>query len=219
MTGRMAVSIPGAVARAAAAAVFGALTAGRRKRVFHPIGGGFEATFNPVAGALDTPLFADSEPRRAVVRMSKGVGLPGRLPDVLGFALKVCEPEQDFLLVTSGAAPGARHLLWPAATPAARPYSSILFFRAGCDVVLLGGEMVDERAFRLTAATATGPWRAVGYVELHDPLPNEVSQGLHFNPSNTGGGIEPVGPLNRLRHSAYRASQRARDERQTTTTG
>lgn len=215
----MPMSLPGAVARAAAAAVFGALSAGRRKRVFHPVGGGFEATFNPVAGALDAPLFADAEPRRAVVRMSKGVGLPGRLPDVLGFALKVCEPEQDILLVTSGTAPGARHLLWPASSPGAQPYSSILFFRAGDEVVLLGGELVDERTFRLAAATATGPWRTVGYVELHDPLPDEASQALHFNPANTGGGIAPVGPLNRLRDSAYRASQRARDEHQTATTG
>ncbi|HVF74988.1 MAG TPA: hypothetical protein VM938_08060 [Acidimicrobiales bacterium] len=215
----MSTSLPGAVARAGAAALFGALTAGRRKRVFHPVGGGFEATFNPVAGAFDAPLFADGEPRRAVVRMSKGIGLPGRLPDVLGFAVKILEPEQDFLLVTSGSAPGARHLLWPAADACARPYSSILFFRAGCETVVFGGELTEERTFRLTAATATGPWRAAGFVELHDPLPDEVSQELHFNPANSGGGIEPVGPLNRLRDAAYRASQRARAEHQTTTTG
>src|SRR5688500_9060862 len=109
----MAVSIPRAVAQAAAAAVFGALTAGRRKQIFHPVGAGFEATFTPVVGALDTPLFADGKPRPAVVHLSKGVGLPKRIPNVLGFTLKMCEPEQDVLLVTSGTAPGTRHVLWP----------------------------------------------------------------------------------------------------------
>lgn len=192
-------------AQAFAAALFGALSAVRRKRVFHPVGTGYEATFTPVTGALDSPLFADGEPRRALVRMSKGIGLPGRLPDVLGLAIKLVEPEQDLLLASAR----GRHLLWPAAHAATATYSSILWFRVGPRLVVLGAEPIDEgpRRFRVTADD-----RVVGYLELGEELPAEAAEDLHFSPANAGAGIEPAGPLNRLRKGAYAGSQALRPE-------
>jgi hypothetical protein len=41
-------------------------------------------------------------------------------------------------------------------------------------------------------------------------LPGETTERLAFTPWNTGGGIRPVGPFNRLRLAAYRGSQRGR---------
>lgn len=214
----MVSTLPGLVARGAAAGLFGLLSALRRKRVFHPVGSAHEATVTfDAGGPLDAELFGRTEPQPAVVRLSRGIGLPESWPDVLGLAVKVPDAygdgrHQDFLFATSGRSPGARHLLVPTTDVRRRPYSTLLFFRIGDELVVLGAfpEEGEPLRFRLAAARATGDWMPLGWIEVGDELPAEVSEELRFNPANTGGGISPAGPLNRLRGPAYRGSQRAR---------
>lgn len=206
------------LARGAAAALFGALSAVRGKRVFHPVGSAYEATVT-FDGDGPAELFRRTEPQRAVVRLSRGVGLPERWPDFLGLAVKLPDAygpgrDQDFLLVTSGSGAATRHLLVPSTATKARAYSSILLFRVGDETVVIGAvpEGDDPLRFRLAVAGPAGAWRPVGRVEVGAALPDDVSRELRFNPANTGPDIRPVGPLNRLRDPAYRGSQKARAE-------
>ncbi|HEX9969165.1 MAG TPA: hypothetical protein VGB03_03430 [Acidimicrobiales bacterium] len=214
----MAFTLPALLARGAAAGLFGLLSKLRGKRVFHPVGSAYEATVTFDADvAVDAELFRRPGPHRAVVRLSRGLGLPDSLPDVLGLAVKVPDAygpgrDQDFLFATSGRSPAGRHLLVPTRDVRRRPYSTLLFFRIGEDLFVLGAfpEEGEPLRFRLAAARATAEWVPVGRVEVGAELPAEVSECLRFNPANTSGGIALVGPLNRLRDPAYRASQDAR---------
>ena len=94
--------------------VFRVLARVRGARVVHPRGLTFRGRVD-VAG--DGPLPTGDRP--CTVRLSKSVGLPGRLPDVLGLALRV---EGDGapvdVLVSSCAGHDAlrRFVLWPAAS-------------------------------------------------------------------------------------------------------
>jgi hypothetical protein len=215
----MAFTFPGVVARAAAAGLFGFLSAVRGKRVFHPVGSAYEATVTFDRGVpLDAELFRRTGPQPAVVRLSRGIGLPESWPDVLGLAVKVPDAygpgrHQDFLFATSGRSPAARHLLVPTKDVRRRPYSTVLFFRIGNERFVLGAfpEQGEPLRFRLAAARATGDWLPLGRIEIGEKLPAEVSEELSFNPANTGGGINPAGRLNRLRGPAYRGSRRARE--------
>lgn len=211
------------LARGAAAGLFGALSTVRGKRVFHPVGSAHEATVT-FDGDGPAELFRRTEPQRAVVRLSRGVGLPESWPDILGLAVKLPDAyglgrDQDFLFATSGTGKATRHLLVPARGTTARAYSSILLFRVGDETVAIGAlpEGDDPPVFRLAVASPGGDWRPVGRVEVGAALPDDVSRELRFNPAHTGADIVPVGPLNRLRDSAYRGSQEARPD--TTTDG
>ncbi|HYO61135.1 MAG TPA: hypothetical protein VEU29_04485, partial [Actinomycetota bacterium] len=93
----------------ASAAVFAGLSAGRRKRVFHPRGVTFEGTATFHDG--NSLPFEGAEP--ALVRMSRAAGLPQRLPDLFGLAIKLPGLGQDLLLVTAGEDAVTRHLLVP----------------------------------------------------------------------------------------------------------
>lgn len=62
--------------------------------------------------------------------------------------------------------------------------------------------------FELVIADLTGPWQTVGRLELEDPLSDQASAALRFDPWNAARSFRPVGPLNHLRATAYRASRR-----------
>lgn len=206
------------LARGAAAGLFGALSAARGTRVFHPVGSASDATVT-FDGHGPAELFRRTEPQPAVVRLSRGIGLPESWPDILGLAVKLPDAygpgrAQDFLFATSGTGMATRHLLVPARGATARAYSSILLFRVGDETVVLGAlpEGDDPPVFRLAIAGPGDDWRPVGRIEVGADLPDEVSRELRFNPAHTGPDIAPVGPLNRLRDSAYRGSQEARPD-------
>jgi hypothetical protein len=213
--------------------VFRSLSALRGKRIFHPDGVGFAATFAPHPdSSTGTSLLDEPGSRRAIVRLSRATGLPEPLPDVLGLAIRIPDaygPErhQDFLLVTSSRLPVGRHLLLPARGFLARTFSSLLPYRARGSLVLVGAlpshaegsgpglaSLRHERAaplgYKLALASPLGGWSEVATLELGRRLPDQAVEELRFDPSNTGGGIELAGVLNRLRRPAYRGSQNGR---------
>jgi hypothetical protein len=67
-----------------------------------------------------------------------------------------------------------------------------------------GGRLV----FGLAVAPVNGRFRRVGTLHVGERLPDSLDA-LRFSPFNCGGGLEPVGLLNRLRDYAYPLSQRA----------
>jgi hypothetical protein len=209
--------------------LFRELSRRRRKRVFHPFGAGFAARYTPLAENLGAAVLErESEP---LVRLSRSVGLPELLPDPCGLALRFADAygpgaHQDLLLVSSGSAPGARHALLPSRGFCDRPYSSILPYRLRGETVMLGARAlapapgpklaeVRERevgglVFELLLAGVGGSWKALGRLALSARLPPEQTERLWLDPTNTGGGLELAGLLNRLRGPSYRGSQEGR---------
>jgi len=216
----------------AAAAVMGVASAVRRKRVFHPDGAAVRATLQATGAHHGAPLLDEAGTHDAVVRLSRGVGLPESLPDFLGFALRVTDAHgpglhQDLLLVSSASRPGLRHSLLPVRSFAHDRYSTVVPYRVGSRTVLFGARRLEDDApdethvsdlregtssmrFALEVAELRGPWEPVGVVELGAPLPEHEGRALRFDPSNSGGGIEPVGVVQAVRRLAYRSSQAAR---------
>lgn len=217
-----------------AATTFGVLSALRGARIFHPDGVAFDATVEieprgPAYGAL---LLDSAATYPAVVRLSRGAGVPEPAPDVLGLAVRVLNAygdgaDQDLLLATSGESPGLRHSLLPSPGFADRIFSSVLTYRVGGAHLLFGAratqyvpartlaaatEAADRGrlSYELLVAPVVGPWRRFGTLRVGASLGEGIGDELRFNPWNTGGGIVPEGPLQVLRRSAYVASQTGR---------
>lgn len=211
----------------ATAAAFAGLSAARRKRVFHPKGHAFEATVSFVV-VRDLPFHGT---HHALVRLSRGAGLPERAPDVLGLAVKIPDLGLDLLFASSGDGVLTRHLLIPSRGYFRRPYSTVLPYELDERTLVFGaraaagldgedGDDVEEVAalaragrarFDLTWAETGGSDMAViGALELGDPHEGDLS----FNPFNTHGPLAPAGALNRLRRESYASSQRARPDAQ-----
>lgn len=218
---------------AAAAGVLGAASAIRRKRVFHPRGVAFHADVQLHGARIGAPLLDQPATHRGIVRLSRGVGLTERFPDFLGVAVRIADAHgpgrhQDLLFVTAGEAPVARHLLVPHRDFRGRHFSTLLPYRIGESTRLFGlttgdGPPVDIEDLRrspapprptlhLRVATPAGAWTTIGTVTLGSQLAEPEADALRFDPSNTGGGIEPAGVVQAVRRLAYRASQRARPD-------
>jgi hypothetical protein len=234
---RGAARVSDIVAGPLAAGVFGALSALRRRRVFHPYGRAFDATVDLVGlPDLAPSVLASAGRHRAVVRLSRGAGVPEPLPDILGVAVRLLDvgeergQHQDLLLASSGTAPVLRHTLVPVTGFGRAHYSSVLPQQAGGMTVVLGlrpvwsGEpsptaRLDDVAEALTSARLTfdlavaapaGEWRTAGRIEVGAARGEAESESLRFNPFNDAGGVEPIGALNGLRRRAYAASQAVR---------
>lgn len=226
--------VPRPVAKPAAA-VFHGLSRLRGARSFHPDGVVFEAMVDvddPPGDLADVPLIGAPGSHRAVVRLSRALGLPRRMPDVHGFAIRFVDAygsgrHQDFLTVTSLDGAIAHHVLLPTGGFFSLPFSTLLPYRMGTEVRLVGARSAtdpvegsgsldqllataDERPVRfdLTLATLLGHWSTIGTVTLGHRVPESEAQRIRFNPWNTGGNIRPTGPFMGLRESAYRESQR-----------
>jgi hypothetical protein len=215
---------------AGVATVFKKLSALRGKRIFHPFGVGLRGTLTPVGPP--TGALALDEPRPITVRLSRALGLPEALPDLWGIAIRVPDAfgpgrHQDVLLASSGSASLGRHCLLPARSPFARPYSSVLPYRLGGELVVVGARATTKPAARTDLATLDrgdqprvelelaiapprGDWRPVARLTLEERVSREETEVLDMDPTNSGGGLEPAGWLNRLRGPSYRASQEGR---------
>jgi hypothetical protein len=228
-----------AAAGPAFAAGFYALATLRRRRSLHPAGIGYEGWLRvpdepPARPAV--PLFQAGTTHPALLRFSRGAGLPEPLPDALGVAIKLPDAhgsgrDQDLLLTSSTDRPLVRRLLFPARSFVRGAFSTALPYDLGDDRVVLllvpahagdgrraaRGALAELRAaavdglrFELRAARSFGRSQALATVTVGPPLPDDQTEALRFNPWTTGPGIRPAGWLNLLRDAAYRASQRGR---------
>lgn len=211
---------------------FGALSALRGRRIFHPRGVGFSARLRPRPGAATgAELFDSGRERPALVRLSRSFGLPEALPDPCGLAFRVPNAygpgrHQDLLLVSSGRRPLARHLPLPAWGFASAAYSSLLRYRVGGQPLVIGARVVRPShrlrlaeltrrdvagiSFELAVAGPGRPWLGVADLELGRRLEPGETENLRLDPGHTGGGLEPSGWLGRVRPAAYRGSQDGR---------
>src|SRR3954447_3771270 len=89
------------------AVAFAGLSAVRRARVFHPDGAAFSATLDVRGNRAErwgVRLLDEEARHRSLVRLSRGIGVPEPLPDILGLAVRVLDAHgpdqhQDLLLV------------------------------------------------------------------------------------------------------------------------
>lgn len=169
------------------------------------------------AALLDQPGAYD-----VVVRLSRSVGLPDRLPDVLGLAVRVLDAHgpgahQDLLLDSTRPEPLLRRLPWPAYDHLGVTYCSLLPYDVAGRRLLLGARGTGgsattlhglvEVSLALLVATPHGPWRQVGALRTDAVLPAPQGREVRFSPAVTGGGLRPAGPFQAWRERAYPVSQ------------
>jgi hypothetical protein len=203
----------------------------RGKRLLHPAGATFTATFTVTARtSLGVPFLDEPGEYRAVARLSKATSTSSRWPDVLGLAWRVVDAggpgvPLDLALSSAGHAVVTRHLLVPRRDFAAATYTSLLPYRLGRENRYLAafpdrtrGVLPDTDSVRtavaahpfelsIRVARRTGPWWPVATLRLDQPSDDDLS----INPvSNVVPGLAPAGWLNRLRGPVYRGSQAGR---------
>ncbi|MFH8800799.1 phosphodiesterase [Streptomyces sp. NPDC017936] len=173
----------------------------------------------------------------ATVRLSRAAGLPRRLPDGLGLAVRVegaggSGRPLDLLLTSSGRSRLTRHLPLPRADALGGPYSSLLSYRIGGRTGLLAafprrgrapvhGDPASLRGaldaaplvFDLCAETSAGRWRAFAVLTVRAPLPLAQEQSLGFDVhEHSAPGFAPGSTLAAVRRAAYRGSREGRAE-------
>jgi len=165
------------------AAGFFALAALRRRRALHPAGVGYQGWLRVPIETLPrpgVPLFQAGATHPAILRFSRGAGLPEPLPDALGVALKLPDAhgpgaDQDLLLTSSTDRPLLRRLLFPARSFIRGAFSSALPYDLGRERVVLVLVPVPTRAGR--SAGQAGRRRVGGALA---ELGAATSDGLSF---------------------------------------
>jgi hypothetical protein len=182
-------------------------------RPMHPRGVVLTARLDRT-GAAETGVPWLDEPGTddVLVRLSRGAGLPPRLPDLLGFALRAPgERPVDLLLSSAGRHRRTRRLPVLRRDPATT-YGSIMGYRGPAGPVLLAVHPHEPGVFSLTATVGRGPEQPVGQVVLgEEPQPPDPP--LHFDAVlRPPPGLVADGPLARFRRPAYTAARAALGE-------
>jgi hypothetical protein len=197
--------------------VFRRLSSSRGRRIFHPQGAAYAARFTAMAGhgGAAAEIFVDGFAHHALVRLSRGLGVPPPLPDVFGLALRLPDVygpggHQDFLLASSGEGVASRRFLRPTFGARTGMYSSLLPYEVGGGRLLVGARRAGEAAdvFDLLVARPRGRWRLAARLTLTGRFDDVMARELRFDPWNSGGGLVPAGVVNRIRGAAYRGSRR-----------
>lgn len=230
--------LPTRVAASVLAETFGLVAKARSAKSLHPRGVVHEAELRMHGGdahpdrLAGIPLLTSPATHVGVVRFSRSLGLPERLPDIQGMAIRLPDAHgpgrsQDLLFVTSGDGLLVHHLFVPGRGYFDRPYSSVLPYRGQGGQFVLGARLApgvpsrsghgsefddlgaaadDGLAYELGVAPIRGRLVPVATLTVGARLPDD-QDALRFNPWNTGGGLDPAGPFNALRDRVYRRSQ------------
>jgi hypothetical protein len=210
----------------------GALARLRHGKPMHPRGAVFAAVLDrqgSVHEAWGVPWLDAVASEAAVVRLSRGAGLPAPLPDLLGLAIRlpsVGSAPVDLLLTTTGRGPLGR-LLPALRRDTAAVHSSIMGYRSDAGTLRIAALPEDDAvpseaaplaaavareglSFTLAAARGRGPWVPFGRLVLGapaEPLDPDVRFDAVLNPPP---GLVPDGPMARFRAPAYARARRAR---------
>ena len=209
-------------------AAFRAASTLRGERAIHARGRTLTGRLTVPGGAgTGAPLLDAPGAYDVVVRLSRSVGLPLPLPDVLGLAVRVLDAHgpgrhQDLLLDSARPQPVLRRFPWLGRDHLRALHCSLLPYDVAGTRLLLGAratsgsatldDLPDELVFALLLATPHGPWRPWGVLRTDGVLPAPDGRQTRFTPATTGGGIRPAGPWQEWRRRAYPASHVAPDE-------
>jgi hypothetical protein len=214
----------------------GALARWRRGKPMHPRGAVFDAVLERSGSTppWGVPWLDERSEDPAVVRLSRGMGLPEPLPDLLGLAVRVPGRDGPVDLLLSSTGLGVLTRFVPALRrDAAGGYTSIMGYRSDTGTVHLAA--VPERSpapsepgpqardvaarplrFTLVAAPGLRPWRPFARLTLAAPA-EPLDPDVHFDAVlHPPPGLVADGPLARLRAPAYAAAREGRSEGQST---
>jgi len=228
MVDQRAESVPsrlGAVAGAAPGgvlgAVFGAAALVRRTKPLHPQGHVGEGTLRITVpqSRLGVPLLAEAAIHRCTVRWSRAIGLPSRLPDVEGLAVRFEDPTADLLFAGTGTGTVSRFVLVPRPAGAHGPQTTLLpvasdgggslVFRVTPDEGPFGygatGAEEPPSRFALAVAHSGSDWVDVGVLDVEwGP-----DRAMRFDPvENLLPGTEQYPVVRFLREPAYFMARR-----------
>ncbi|MBF0671633.1 MAG: hypothetical protein IR160_03505 [Salinibacterium sp.] len=169
------------------------------------------------------------EPLEVTARLSRGVGLPDVLPDVLGLALRFHAADgqhSDVLLAATGIGFPSRFMLVPRRSATGATFGSLMPYRSQRGPVLICARSVPKRMLpadlgslrrsleqkpwkvRLYHAEPTGKWHPFAEVLLR-PAAQPDSAELRFDPvGHTLPGTAAYPWVRRLREPSYRVAQR-----------
>ena len=211
--------------------MFGVLARWRSGRAVHTRGTAVDATLTIDPGSATGRALAGSRSRPAVVRASKSIGLPGRIPDLLGMALRISAGDDrlfDVLLASTGRRGIARMALLPSGNWWGRPYSTVLPYvvdgrrlvlglEADAGIVPAGADLGDVAtavrngpvAFTVSEMPVLGAPRPIGRLVLESV--RDDGPPITFDPIlNALPRLHPVRPLSALREWAYAGSRAGR---------
>ncbi|WP_210505222.1 hypothetical protein [Naasia sp. SYSU D00057] len=231
MAARPAVATAWSAAGVALAGLFRIAQLVRHPRPIHSRGALFDASLTWVGGA-DSGIDWVDQPagtrQTGVGRVSRSVGLPPALPDILGLAVRVETPEgpADLELSTSGVGVPGRFALMPHLRAEGGWFGTLLPYRGRHGNVMLGARVrlsasavptsPDERSagavgpwlFDLYSAPLTGRWRRFATLELTATTDADDTTGLRFDAVRRplpGAGFAAW--HRRVREPSYRAVQ------------
>lgn len=153
-----------------------------------------------------------------VVRFSRGVGLPPRLPDLLGMAIRVDPGGRfaDLLFSTTGRGRWSRFVLTLRRSYAPAFYGTLMPYRTPSGPVMLGASArahADRVSVELLVARPRGPWRSFGSFTVPPSPADCQDRPVTFDPvAHCLPGLEPYESVRKLREGAYAAARRARGD-------
>jgi hypothetical protein len=182
-----------------------------RTKPLHPDGVLRRATVTRVGGAVPTgvPWLDSTGTDDALVRVSRGIGLPAVLPDIAGIAIRIRPDDApaDLLLASTGLGRLSRYLLAPTRKSVWHPASTLLPYRSPRGPVLLAAAPESDQRLTLSWAGPVGPWMPFGTLDLGEPLGDDTS--VSFDPIvNVLPGLRQYGWVTRLREPAYWMARR-----------
>ena len=204
----------------------------RRRRVFHPVG---VLAHGHIERRSPTGVGLPIESADVLGRISKAVGLPGGLPDLMGLAWRMPPHDSgpgpwDVLAVSAGSGLLTRFALRPTRSWSGTTLTTLMplrqddgwwWVKAQMKTVVAGGLTLDAVRsaidgggveFDVQQAHGTGPFEPLAVLTLTASIPTDEQHDVSFDPArNTAPGVE-LGPqwLTELRERAYRLSRRGR---------
>ena len=146
-----------------------------------------------------------------VVRRSRAIGLPHRLPDIHGLAVRVGGGggDGDILFATTGFGRVTRFLLTASRHPRSRPLTTLLPYETDSGPVLLAAEGVEPGSYDLSWARPSGEWHLFGVLLLSTTRSDDSH--ISFDPvARQIPGLRQYPSVRRLRAPAYRRARRSR---------
>jgi len=196
---------------AALAAGIGAIgMAFQRTKPLHPEGRLQRGTISRLGTHEPTgvPLLDDEGTIPAIVRLSRGVGLPEALPDFPGLAIRI-DPDgkpADILLAGTGLGSVSRFVLVPRQSTKDGPLTTLLPYRSEGGPLMIGALPEGERSYQLQWSRGTGEWLTFARLDLGERIEDDLD--VSFDPVvNLVPGLEQYPWVRMLREPAYRLAR------------
>jgi hypothetical protein len=233
MTERTGTLSPAAVAGRLLAEIFAQLQRLRHPRPIHPHGVALEGSIRFLTGTAPTGLvFLDSPPAAEIAvsaRVSRSLGVPSPLPDVIGLALRLATPAGggDVVLASTGFGVPSRFWLALQRSPSRARFTTLFPYRSTRGPVLLAARTIEpedlptglsdlaaalERTtwrLRLYSATPSGRWHPFAVLELGRPVGSPLDTSDRYDPvSNPLPGSDWYPWARQVREPSYSTIQR-----------